>query len=78
MTRDEIRKALKAQPFQPFTMILADGREILAHHPEYMIVPPVGRTACVWQKNGELDIIDIIMVTDLKFGPPAEAPAQAT
>ena len=75
MTREEFRKVCTAQPFQPFTICLADGRQIEVHHQEFALVPPMGRTAFVYQKNGTLDIIDLLMVTDLQFRPPAEAAA---
>ena len=78
MTVEELRKACKAQPFRPFTMFIADGRQVFAHNPEYVIVPPVGRTTFVYQKDGTLDIIDLLLVTDHQFQPPAEAAAQST
>jgi hypothetical protein len=32
MIADEIRARLRAQPFQPFTVVLADGEKVVVHH----------------------------------------------
>lgn len=34
MTTDQLRKHYKAQPFQPFTLRLSDGRHIDVNHPD--------------------------------------------
>jgi len=31
-TRNQVRKAMHAQPFQPFTLHLADGRKFVVKH----------------------------------------------
>ena len=36
MTIEEVRKFYDAQPFHPFVLHLADGREIPVHGREYM------------------------------------------
>lgn len=70
MTIDRIRELYEAKPFQPFTLRLADGREVPVHHPELMIVAPSGRTVVVVQPDDRLNIIDLLLVTDaeLKLG----------
>jgi hypothetical protein len=35
-----IREALLQRPFKPFLMRLADGRELVVRHPEFLAVSP--------------------------------------
>jgi len=37
MTVEQFRAALRAQPFRPFVMHLADGREVPVKHPELAV-----------------------------------------
>jgi hypothetical protein len=38
MNIDEIRKYYYSSPFHPFTLHLADGRDVAVGHPELMII----------------------------------------
>lgn len=40
MTVDELRKMLRAQPFRPFEIHLADGRSLPVNHPEVVAIVP--------------------------------------
>jgi hypothetical protein len=71
MTADPIRQLLVQRPFQPFTVHLADGRQVRVDHYDWAIISPPGRTMIVYQKDGSFNIIDIMLVTDLELGPPA-------
>jgi hypothetical protein len=42
-TAERIRDAMRAQPFQPFDLVLADGRRYTITHPDYISVPPAQR-----------------------------------
>jgi hypothetical protein len=52
-----------------FAIHLADGREIPVLSPEFILVVPSGRTIVVCQPDGRLNIIDLLLVTDLEFRP---------
>ncbi len=67
MTVEQIRKAFDAQPFAPFVLHLADGREILVRSREFVTGAPGGRTITVYQPEGRRNVIDIVLVTDLEF-----------
>ena len=68
MTIERLREVYEAQPFQPFTLYLADGRKIPVLSREYIMAPPTGRTVVVWQpKNDALNIIDLLLVTNLEI-----------
>lgn len=69
MTIEKIKELYGAKPFQPFVLHLADGREIPVHHPEFMIVAPSGRTVVVIQPDDRLNIIDLLLVTDVELKP---------
>ena len=66
MTIDKIRQRYEARPFRPFTVHLADGREIVVEHPEFLAQAPSGRTVVVYQPIGAFNIVDLLLVTDLE------------
>jgi hypothetical protein len=70
MTIDHVRKFFEAQPFTPFTLHLADGRQFPVISREFMALSPLGRTVAVYQPDGMIDIIDLLLVTSLKVRAP--------
>lgn len=64
---DDIKKALRAEPFRPFIVNLADGRTFAINHPEFLAVPPDGRRTIIVFLPGEegFEIIDPTLVTSL-------------
>jgi hypothetical protein len=46
---------------------LADGREIPVHHRGFIMAAPSGRTVIVCQPDDRLNIIDLLLVTDLEL-----------
>jgi hypothetical protein len=71
MTIERIRDAYDKKPFQPFVIHLADGRSIPVLHREFMMAAPSGRTIVVQQPDDTLNIIDLLLVTDLELKPAA-------
>lgn len=67
MTIERIKELYNAQPFQPFVLHLADGREIPVHHREFIMAAPSGRTLIVCQPDDTLNIIDMLLVTDVEM-----------
>jgi hypothetical protein len=67
MTIEQIRVAYNAQPFVPFVLHLADGREIPVRSREFMLPAPSGRTIVVYQTDDACSIIDLLLVTDIEF-----------
>ena len=65
MIISELRKLYDAEPFRPFAILMADGRNILVRHREFMALSPSGRTAYVYQLNDDSDVIDVALVTTL-------------
>ena len=72
MTVEQLRNLYNAQPFRPFTIHLADGREIVVHHREFLSFSGTGRTVVVNQPDDSLNIVDLLLVTDLELKAPSE------
>jgi hypothetical protein len=69
MTIDKLRDALSAQPFLPFDVCLADGRQIPVLSREFILLPPGNvRTFVVATTEGTIKIIDLLHVASLDFG----------
>lgn len=66
LTIEQLRNFYDAQPFRPFVMHLADGRSIPVMHREFMASAPSGRTITVYQPDDTLNVIDLLLVTDLE------------
>ncbi len=74
MTIEQLRNIYNAQPFKPFVIHLADGREIPVRHREFIMPVPSGRTVVVSQPDDTLNIIDLLLVTDLEIVPEGNGP----
>ena len=68
MSVDELRKCVVASPFVPFTLNIADGRRIPVIGRDFILVPPErGRIVLVYQRNGEFDILDAMLIAGVSF-----------
>jgi hypothetical protein len=74
-TIEQIREAMHVQPFQGFTLRLADGRSYSVRHPDFISVPelPRGRNLVVHDREG-MHPIDILLVVEVQVPQPAEPP----
>jgi len=70
MTIERMRELCHAQPFRPFVIHLADGRDIPVHHQEFIAASPMGRTMVVYQPDDSMNIIDLLLVTDQELRAP--------
>jgi hypothetical protein len=66
MTVEQLRQVWKADPFQAFTIHLADGRSIAVNHRDFLASSPSGRTIIVYQSDDSFNVIDLLLVTDLE------------
>ena len=69
MTIEQIRNFYDATPFRPFVLHLVDGRQIPVQHREFVATAPSGRTLTVYQHDDTLNIIDLLLVTDVESKP---------
>ena len=70
MILEQVKDLYAAQPFRPFVLHLADGREIPVQHRDFIMPAPNGRTLAVYQPDSRLNLIDLLLVTDVE--PPGE------
>jgi len=56
----------RAEPFRPFRIHLADGRNLDVAHPEFLAYTPKGRTAIVMRLDETYEVIDLLLVTSLE------------
>ena len=68
MTHERIRELLHAVPFAPFSVQLASGRSLPVPHPDFVSVSPTGRTMVIHTKNDRIEIVDVMLVTNLSIG----------
>jgi hypothetical protein len=74
MRVSEIREALRNQPFRPFTVHLADGREFPVAHIDFLLISHTERTIIVAKLNGGYEVVYPVMITSLSFsGEKADA-----
>jgi hypothetical protein len=73
MTIEQLRAVHQATPFRPFTIHLADGRQIRVPHREFLSHSPSGRTIIIHHEDDTFSIVDLLLVTELKVnnGVPA-------
>jgi hypothetical protein len=74
MTIEQLALAHQATPFKPFTIHIADGRQLPVSSPEFIMAPRNSRTFVVDQPDGCFHLIDLLLVTGLEFGPTNDAP----
>ena len=70
MTIEKLRAALRAIPFRPFVLHMADGHEIPIRHPELVVTTATGRTTVVVQPDDTLSIVDLLLATEIEFREP--------
>ena len=62
----------------PFTISLADGRNLFVKHNEYLAIAPTGRLAVLTHDNGRFTMIDTSLIVTADQGDLTEsAPANA-
>ena len=67
MTITQLRKAHQQQPFQPFSLFLADGRVLPVPHQEFLYIPPKNdRTVMIADNDGIVETVDLLLVVSIK------------
>ncbi len=67
MTINEFKTALRAAPFRPFNIHLADGRTVAVVHPDFAMVTGGGRTAIISRPEDDwFTIVDLLLITQLE------------
>ena len=69
MTIEKLREFYLAEPFRPFVLHLADGRNVPVAHREFIAAAPSGRTLAIYQPDDTFNLIDLLLVTDFEVKP---------
>jgi hypothetical protein len=75
MDIDGIRQARRRQPFQPFTLRLADGRALPVPHPEFVAISP--QRIIVVAEDSSWSVIEPLMVVSLDYDSARSGPPQS-
>jgi hypothetical protein len=66
MTVDALTKILRAQPFRPFRIHMADGRNFLVEHQDFISRSPSGRTVIVHSRDDSFEVLDMLLMSSLE------------
>jgi hypothetical protein len=70
MRSEDIHKIQHVQPFQPFVVHVADGRQFLIDHPEFILVSKSERTVVIDDVQGNLEILNPMLISSLSVPAP--------
>jgi hypothetical protein len=70
-----MKDLLRAQPFRPFKIYLGEGRSVDVIHHDFALLSPNGRTLLAYGPDNSFNMIDVMLITSIEFGPP---PPQAS
>jgi hypothetical protein len=71
MKAETLRRLIEATPFQPFSVNLADGRELKVPHRDFISPSPNYRMLTVWHDDDSCDLVDFMLVIGFPTVPPA-------
>ena len=66
MSPDAVKKFMHATPWKPFTICLADGRNIQVPHPDFISISRAGRTVIVTTDDEEFEMIDVFLILSIR------------
>ncbi len=70
---DELRKFREATPFQPFEIVLVDGRSFVVPHWDFIWIPP-GKGAWAYvsdPKTGSADHVNVLIISSIRLAKAA-------
>jgi hypothetical protein len=78
VTPDELRKLLRAAPFRPFRLHLADQRTFDVLHPEFVAIQPAGRWIVVVAPSelGGYEVVNLPLIVSMTVMPEPPASQQ--
>ena len=69
MTVDQELGRQNAAPFRPYSLILADGRQLYIDHQDFVSASKNEELVAVFDMSGGVRIIDLTLVVSLRYGP---------
>ncbi|MBI5760581.1 MAG: hypothetical protein HZA46_18855 [Planctomycetales bacterium] len=77
MTIEKLHSVIQAQPFHPFTIQMADGREYFVPHRDFVWQTPPGRTVIVHsgdETDDSMEILDLLLMTGINVQKNGSSP----
>jgi hypothetical protein len=65
-TANQVREAIKAQPFRPFLVRLVDGRSYQVPHPDFAMLSPVGRELLFVGDDAGIHQINVLLIVEVE------------
>lgn len=69
MNPEQLREALHAAPFQPFTIRMANDRVYHVDHPENALMAPNGWAVSVVNDAGVFNVLALAMMASIEYQP---------
>lgn len=70
MTVERLRDVLATTPFRPFTILMADGRNLAVRHRECVAYQPANpRTVVVIDGDDQVHIVEMLLISELEVEP---------
>jgi hypothetical protein len=63
-----IREALHKQPFEPFSLRLADGRALFVPHRDFVALHP--RRIIVINEDASWSVVEPLLIASIDYDPP--------
>ncbi len=77
MTTDALTTAIRATPFRPFALKLADGRTLVIPHRDFVGYAG-GRIVVVFDRTGDApEVVDLLLVVSISYEIPMPSTAGA-
>jgi hypothetical protein len=74
MNADDVRKLMHATPFVPFTVQLANGKNLRVPHPDFISISRTGRTLIIHSaERDDYDVVDTMLVTNINVERDVES-----
>jgi hypothetical protein len=70
VTVTPIIRRQNAVPFEPYKILLADGRDLLVKHPDFASVSEEEESITTFDENGGVEIVDLALVVSLQYREP--------
>jgi len=64
MTREQVQSAISIG--NPFSLLMADGKEYSVPHPDYISLPPKATYVIVYGDEGDFTVLPLLTMTGLR------------
>jgi hypothetical protein len=74
--KNRVREFLKAMPFRPFIIKMADGSAHHVAHPEFVLASPETPQIIIEAPNGDITYLSVLLITSVEHAPASNARAK--